>query len=399
MLLILGRQVATVAGGAAAGQLITLVATPWLTRVYSPTDFGVYAAFASMCGVFLAVGCLRFDAAIAAVADEELRGTIVIAGVACLSLALVGAAFTATEWGGDALSRVVGPHITPWRVGVAALLCAGYQLATSIAIREGRFARSALLRFLQPAVFVAAAIGLPFGLIDSHLLGFGAAVPLAAYAMVQGPAPGIAALRAILFKYREFVLVSLPTSLLDALSVALPVWVIAASYSAQDTGHYSLVQRLLSAPSVLLAMAAGQVFLKRAGDVVRAGESPRALLRITSRQLLALSALVLATVWLFGDPVLSVVLGSGWRTDPAFLLLAFLPAAIRSAVSPVTGIFVVRGRLRVAALWQISYFTGTAIMFFVLAGSVSLEMLLLAFCVTESLFYAWYLWLADRVAG
>jgi O-antigen/teichoic acid export membrane protein len=186
--------------------------------------------------------------------------------------------------------------------------------------------------------------------------------------------------------------------LLDALSLALPVWFIAANYGADDTGQYSMAQRLLAAPAVIIAMAAGQVFLKRAGDLVRGGQSPRALLRRSASQLGAVAAGLLLAVVLAGSPLLSLVLGAGWRTDLGFLLLAMIPALIRSVVSPLTGVFIVRGQLRSAAVWQVAYFCGTGLLFVVLAGRVALEALLLAFCVSEALFYAWYFRIADRVA-
>ena len=396
--LVIGRSTIIVAGGAAAGQVIALAATPWLTRSYGPGEFGVYAAFAALCSVFLTVGCLRYDVAINAATDGELRPALFAALSACVAAAVVFSLAVVLPIGGAALRRLVGDAATAPRIFAAVLLCGGYQMATAFLVREGKFTGSALLRLLQPLVFVVAALLLPWGLIDSHLLGFFAAAPVIALAALGGRLPALSEILESIRRHRDFALVSLPTSLLDSLSVALPVWFIAANYGADDTGQYSMAQRLLAAPAVIIAMAAGQVFLKRAGDLVRSGQSPRPLLRRSAGQLGVAAAGLLVAVVLVGSPLLSLILGAGWRTDLSFLLLALVPALIRSVVSPVTGVFIVRGRLRSAAVWQVAYFVGTGLLFLVLAGRVSLEVLLLAFCVSEALFYTWYLRLADRVA-
>ena len=394
-----GQQTILVAGGAAAGQLVALAATPWLTRAYEPGEFGPYAAFASLCAVCLTVSCLRYDVAVNAATDEELRAVVFAALLACLVATATIAPLAASPWGVVAIHRTVGDVAGAFRIAAAVALCGLYQLATATLVRDGRFAGSALLRALQPVAFVAAALAMPWGLIDSHLVGFAVALPVLAWMLTRHRPPTLSEIGLALSRHRSFVFVSLPSALLDALSIALPIWFIAANYSAQDTGHYAMAQRLLAAPALILAMAAGQVFVKRAGDLVRSGRPAQPLLRSTFGRLSTLVLALLAAIWAFGDQVLGLVLGDGWRIDTAFLLLAFLPAAIRSAVSPVTGIFVVRARLHVAAMWQFAYFAGTATLFAVLAGRVSLDTLLLAFCISEAFYYAWYLHLADKVAN
>ena len=114
---------------------------------------------------------------------------------------------------------------------------------------------------------------------------------------------------------------------------------------------------------------------------------------------MALGAFALAlAIFLFFSPLLSLLLGNNWRTDTAFLLLVFAPAAVRCCVSPVTGIFIIRSRLRVCAVWQTAYFLLTIITFGCLGGRLSLEHLLAAYAVNEAVCYGLYLYLADRAA-
>lgn len=392
------RHMATIAGGSALGQFVVLAATPLLSRIYSPAEFGEYAAFLAMCGVFLAVACLRYDAALNASGDEEAAR---IFHVACLAAAVTAALvflFAWSGWGGGLLERVIGRHVAASWVAAAALVCGIYQATSSMAIRRGLFGWSSLLRAGQPVMFSISAVVLPIGLIGSCLLGFLTALPLAAGFGIGGR-PGSRAVVAAAWRFREFPMMSLPTSILDALSLAIPVWFISSQYSTMDAGNFAQVQRLLGAPLLLLAMATGQVFLKRAGDMVRAGEPVRAFQRRIVLSLVGATCVLAIAIALFFSPLLSWLLGQNWRTDTAFLLLVFAPIAIRSCVSPVTGIFIVCKRLRLCAVWQVFYFLITAVTFYFLAGHVSLEHLLAAYAVSEAFSYGIYLYLADRVAN
>ena len=55
------RQFFIVASGTAAAQVINLAAYPILTRLYSPTDFGIFALFVTVASVIGIIAAGRFD--------------------------------------------------------------------------------------------------------------------------------------------------------------------------------------------------------------------------------------------------------------------------------------------------------------------------------------------------
>ena len=59
-----GRGVAVLGGGAAAAQAIAVAASPILTRLYSPADFGVLAVYTSLVSLLGAVAALSYHQAI-----------------------------------------------------------------------------------------------------------------------------------------------------------------------------------------------------------------------------------------------------------------------------------------------------------------------------------------------
>lgn len=392
------RHIATIAGGAALGQLILLVATPLLSRAYTPTDFGQYSTFVAICNVFITSACLKYDTALSAADDNQSELLFGAACIAAITTAAVAFAFASSQVGSSTIQAMVNHKVSACWFGAAAACCGAYQATTAMAIRRGRYGWSSLLRAGQPALLSIAALTLPVGLIVCCILSYLIALPLAIKLgtdVVRRQGDQI--LRAA-WRYRQFPIVSLPTSILDAISVAVPIWFISAQYSSADAGNYAQVQRVITAPLILFALAIGQLYWGRSGDLVRNGQSAQLL----QRQVvicLAIVAILLATaIWLFFSPLLVVFLGETWRTDPAFLLLVYAPIAVRSCVSPVTSIFIVRNKLRICAVWQLAYGAVTIGMFCSLAGRVSFEDILAAYALTECASYGLYLYLADRVA-
>src|SRR3990172_4827454 len=81
--------------GTTASQIIIVLSYPFITRLFSPEDFGILAVFSSVVGIIAVVLCLRYEAAIMLPsADEDaanlLAGSLAIATmISILSIQVV----------------------------------------------------------------------------------------------------------------------------------------------------------------------------------------------------------------------------------------------------------------------------------------------------------------------
>src|SRR5690606_25111987 len=66
------RNVSILAGGAALGQLLALLASPLLSRLYSPDDFGTLGVYASILGVLAVAANMRYELAIPLSEDDTV---------------------------------------------------------------------------------------------------------------------------------------------------------------------------------------------------------------------------------------------------------------------------------------------------------------------------------------
>jgi O-antigen/teichoic acid export membrane protein len=271
------------------------------------------------------------------------------------------------------------------------------QLFGGALTRSGSFVHIAVLRIVQPAGFITAALFMvPGGLPVAFTIGVAcAAICGLVFSWRQLVSPAVCRTGQVLAKYREFPIISLPVAVLNTFALAMPLLFIGQHYGEAAAGNYSQVQRLVAAPLLLCSAAVAQVFYKHAGDVARKGQSIRPLMWKTVRNLALVGTALLALVAVIGDPVLSMFLGSGWQTDSDYLLLILIPIVVRSSVSPITSVILLTGRLRLGAAWQIFYAVSSWILLSYMSTHFPLETLLLGVLVNEIVMYLIYLWVAD----
>ena len=59
------KNVFLLVGGTTMAQLVSVMASPILTRLYSPEEYGTFSLFTSICAIFTIISCLTLEQAIA----------------------------------------------------------------------------------------------------------------------------------------------------------------------------------------------------------------------------------------------------------------------------------------------------------------------------------------------
>lgn len=353
------RRIGLLAVGTAVGHGSVLLALPLLTRIYPPEEFGLFGVFAAIAAVVGLVAALRYEYALPLCAEDDrfaaLRRLCVLLSLA-VAVATAVACWALGRFGGAVGVGGIEPIF--WLAGPCALGASWMQIGTFSALRDQRFAPIAAARAAQGLVAVAAQIALGLsgfggeGLIIGHSVGLVFAGTLALGATRSRAA--VASMREVAAIYRSFPLVMSWSAMLNALGLQLPVVLMASCFGLGSAGRLLVAQRVLSSITQLVGSSAGQDFYARAAALIR-GQEPGLpeLVRITTRRLLAFSAVVAALLapaawWAFGP-----VLGAEWEAAGVFLI-ALLPAfALQLAVSPVSGVFSLRQRHGRILVWNL----------------------------------------------
>lgn len=393
------RDLGVALAGIGGGQLLLLIAMPFLARAFGPAAFGTFAVVVAIAGVIATVAALRLDLAVVSATDDDLHALtragfllpilVVPSAIALLALG------NATPWG----SALLFDQRSLLLIGLIALFQGLAMVGAALGTRLGAFPTVAAMKILQPLGFALTALFVIRELSLSMAAGWMIALLVSARLLRGTPVTrGWRESWNATKRMWRFPAISMPMALLDALALALPLLVIAASFGDEAAGNYSQVQRLIGAPLTLLAMAGGQVFVKYAGDRFRAAEPVTPLIGRFVSLMGGLACVVLLAVVLVGDPLLQWLIGEEWRTDTGFLVLALLPLIFRVIASPVSSVLILTHRISVLGAWQFSYFLTTGATVFAAAHWLDFEGLLLALVINELVLYGIYLTLSVRAA-
>ncbi len=361
------KHVLTVMSGTAVGQLLLIVTIPIVTRLVSPSDWGVYTVVFSIGSFLLPVAALRYDMAIVLPPDEEdARHLHRLASALNL---LISGVFTAVLWiFGRPIAGWIGHREAgPWMLA-AGLITWSYcqvSIATYFSTRRKRFKTVSQSTIANSVVTASGRLGSafaglgPLGLLGATTLGEFAALG------VFGKADGrtrpwkdhapfdFARMRELGREYRRMPLLMTPNALIDSVRVNGINVELAHFISSGALGNFNMAWGLVQTPAALISAALAQVFFQRL-SVTKPGSMYQLVSRTIVRAL-AVAILPFAAIFFLAPPVLPWLLGPGWRQvgEVAALLTPWL--SLNFVTSPMSTIFVVVRKQWIALLFSVVY--------------------------------------------
>ncbi len=347
------RNFTTVAGANLVAVVCPLLATPLLTRLYTPSDFGRLAVFGAVLAIIGAICTARFDWVMPNAAS---RGAV--AGLAIAGMAVVVAATVATVAGVAIACLLVDAPALWWLLPAAVAGTGARSLLTGWFVRTNDLAPTSratisrsianVILSLGGGVLRTGAVGLVFATVASIWMGIGTMMRRA------GPSLWSAVRRSSFPRIRASVRPHLANaswstavSILNAASLNMPLLLLAVFYDALEVGWYALMLRIVMAPMSVFAGALGSSFWAHAADHARAGRVRQLAAdyrRTTVR--LALAAMPVALACLAGPFVVGPILGKTEWSGAGWVLLAMTPLFLGTIVFAPTNHLVVLDRQR-----------------------------------------------------
>ena len=401
-------NVASVGGGAAAGQAILLLASLLLTRIYTPEEFGVLAVFASVIGILMSVVAGRFEIAIPIPGSDSAAAAITVLGF-CL---VTGVTFL-TAGGvivlGDSFVRwtntdALRPYL--WMVPVGLLGIGTYRVLNYWVIRRRAYTIVARTKITQNASRAASQIGLGLlgagsvGLLIGDVIGrMGGTTSLALYSWKNDQSlfrhVSVRRMKAMARRFRKFPLLSGPSALFNKAALEAPALFFASLFAPSVAGWFALAQRMVGVPVWLISESIQQVFLGDAAEQIRTSPSEvkRLYLRL-SGALFVCSLIPAAVLGMAGEWVFSTVFGTDWTVSGEYaqwMMIAFVPQIV---VSPLSMTLNLLEKQEVQLGWDAGRFLlilGTFAIAFSVDISPSTTVLLVASALGASYIVLWIL--------
>lgn len=359
-------NVLILAGGTGLGQLIVILATPVLTRIYGPEEFGVLTVFISVMGLMIVISALRYEIAIPLPSSPIIAinltalSSLIVLGMSVLSgviLFFFGAALA---------QRLSVPQLTPylWLFPVGLLTGGLFQTLSYWHIRQRQFKRLTQAKVGQSTGMVGGQLlmgALKFGavgLVGGYVLGRIVAGGQLLYSMIRDSRTlfgdiHFGNIKKAARRYRRFPLISSWSALLNQGGLQAAPLLLAALYGVQVAGWFGLAQRVAGIPLTLIGRSVSQVYLGEASRL--RNENPAAMrrlfLRTTSKLFLYVGIPLviggLTAPWVFG-----FIFGKPWRIS-GWYIVALLPMFLgQMVVTPLSQTLNILERQDLQLIWD-----------------------------------------------
>ncbi|WP_341301625.1 oligosaccharide flippase family protein [Lysinibacillus sp. FSL H8-0500] len=391
------KNISILMTGTIIAQVIPILLSPILTRLYSPSEFGMLAVFLSITSILAVFANLRLDVAIMSASDQEklilkkisIFITMILTIIVFLVLIIFSSFFKEVFSG-------INYHLIIIFTPLFFILFGIMQLATYIANDNGQYSliskskvdKNLSMTFIQIifGFFKVGITGLILGTVFSMLF------PI--YRLRKGVLGNKEETKSdgyylTLKKYKKYPLISTSTAAMDKIATEAPVIIMNKFLDSNLVGFYELSKRTVLLPLTFISYSVSQVYLKQI-----TGESDyKKNLKLTIvilMGLISISAVIIPIFLLWGESIFAVVFGEEWRIVGEYTKILIFPFLIRFIVSPLSVVFLKPENLFLGGVWQFLYVfvsIGVALVYL----PKGMIFYLKVFAISEILIYLLYL--------
>ena len=315
--------------GAIISQIIVVISSPILTRIYSPEQFGQYGAILSIGIILSTIGTLKYELGIVLPKKEENAYSLFILALASLSVVtvivvLIGLFFFL-------FSGIMGWNLSSQQYFFFIplfLICAG--IFNSLIYLNTRFKTYKLLAYsyiVKSSVLVLSQY--LFGLLNFKTMGlfagqilsqFIAISTIVIYKINKRTAIKYYLIKKVLkerkliwdnaVKYKNFPVYTAPQSLLNATSSNMPTILLSVLFNPIIAGSYWFCFRILIMPINLMNQSFRKVYYQEAAE--KNHTELNLFLYKSTLYLGIISIVPCILVHLFGEKIFIIIFGHDW---------------------------------------------------------------------------------------
>lgn len=341
--------------GTTFAQVIVVLASPLLTRLYGPEAFGFLALFTSITSVIGVIACMRYEMAIMLPKTDEEAANLL--GLCLLCVATVsGLTVPALYFRGDALLTLLrAPGLGPYLILVPPFVfISGIFLALNYwNSRTKQFGRLSVAQVTSSLATTGTQLGAGFAgsatggsLIGASLVGSAVSTGVLGghiwrddHALLrksiswQGMIGGLK-------RYKKFPLIDSSSTLMNTISWQLPAFLLAAFFSPVVVGFYALGFRMLQFPMSLIGGSIAQVFFQRASEA-RSDGTLSLLVENVFRLLVMIGIFPILAVTIIGPELFAVLFGDVWVEAGLYAQILSIWTFVWFISSPLSTIWIV----------------------------------------------------------
>ena len=349
-----GVDVLTLVTGTTIAQIITVLASPVITRLYGPETFGILALFTSITSVISVVACMRYELAIMLPESDAEAANVFGLSVIFVFIVSLVSFIPLFLFQQPLLQFLNAPQLGPffWLIPLTIFVSGIFLALNYWNTRTKHFHRLSTARVVSSCASTGAQLGMGFlgyasggALIGASILG----------KIVSTLALGIQIMRDhlsffkqniswngmknALKRYSNFPKYDIWSALLNTISWQIPIFLLSFFFSTTVVGYYSLGMMMIQLPMSLIGSAIAQVFYQRAAEAKREG-TLASLVENVFKILIVIGLFPILILTIIGQDFFSVVFGQIWAEAGVYTQILSIWALVLFISSPLSTLYV-----------------------------------------------------------
>jgi len=322
------KNILLLSTGIGIAQVVPMLASIILARLYTNNDYGELSVFISVTGVVGVIATLRYELTIILPkTTNDARNLLALCLINSLAIGLVSAIIIVflNLFFKDKLN-IFGFN---WLYLVPVMIiCTGvYNSFDNWFNRQREFKNMASLKVIQSVAtssfrILFGIVGITWGLIGGTVIGyiiisFASITLFLKKNVLKSIYFTYEEIREKAISYKDFSLYAAPSALLNSASIAGLPLLIAYFYSVKLAGIYFFANNLIQQPISLLTNATAQVFKSEAIRFVHTNQiaNLEVLIRKVQKMVFLLVFPIALILSLFGNSIFSFLFGNQWGTS------------------------------------------------------------------------------------
>lgn len=398
------KNIFKLVGGNAFAQIIAFAATPVLTRLYTPEDFGQFAFFSALVMVVSILATGRYEFAILLSDSIEKTKNIIVTsvGLALLTALAALACVAAFCYFNATVGFLI--FVLPFWVFFLALASVFEKISNKernyglISTQKVVVATAAAAISISIGFFWGGGLLGPSGLVAGAVVGPALSVLIVflilkkntRYFSVKFGQIDPRSIFATLKSYRHFPVFNLPHAMINTASGNAPVFLIPIFFGDALLGVYSLGVRVIQAPLSLLVSSLYNVFSQKFFDVKQGGNSLSGLYTRYVKYIFSVVLFLFPIFWFLEGPM-AYVFGEKWSAAGKYIRILSPYLLFVLMVGPFAFVPVLLGKQKQALHLEIVASSTKVISLIVGGLTDDFELMLILFSLSGFMIQLWTL--------
>lgn len=400
------KEIARLIFGTGLSQLIFVLITPILTRIFSPDDLGTLGAYLSLLSVIVIFLTGRYEMAVVFCKTESyaaavIKFALIRSVVAALIINLI---FVLIFFSWPQAQPFISDYYLLFVI-FGALVLAFYNIAVQATLRDAEYLSISLGRIAHSVSFGALGIASAFLfkptfllLCLSDLIARGVAFGLIVRNTFRhgvNPTP----LKVARQRYARFSRFEQMTATLSVLSIQSPMILIPLIFDAATAGLYFIVFRAVMSPVSLISNAVFDVFKVEATQLVHDTGTCQPLVIYTVSRLFLLGLVPAALLAVFGKVLFVTVFGADWAVAGLYAQILAPSVLLRFVAAPIGFVLQLRERVGLNTIFYGLFFVATCISLGIGWWQNSPVVMVVGISAGSCILYIFQIYLAYRFSG